>query len=130
MAGNVSVFLRYVLYRCQVIWHPPTLFRGRYKDKLFPPWMIALVDRISGRPLSVSGWYREPKQIGFLNRGDVWSAIGIGGGNQYLVNHYIASELRYGGEAIILEWYSYDKLTEFFWGKLFWQHEMKAPLYV
>jgi len=101
-------------------------FEGGYKDSSSSVDGLRLVDRISGRPLSVSV-YREPeKQDWIFNRG-MLVASGSGGGKSYLVNHYIASELRLGGEAIILEdGNSYDKLTEVFGGVIL-QHEDEHP---
>ncbi|KKM15539.1 hypothetical protein LCGC14_1695010, partial [marine sediment metagenome] len=54
-------------------------------------------------------------------------ASGSGGGKSYLANHYFASELRQGGEAIIMEdGNSYDKLTEVFNGVIL-QHDDERP---
>ncbi|KKN60691.1 hypothetical protein LCGC14_0529600 [marine sediment metagenome] len=99
---------------------------GRYRDPTRSVDGIRLVDRISGRPLSVSV-YREPEEKDWIFNRGMLVASGSGGGKSYLANHYFASELRQGGEAIIMEdGNSYDKLTEVFGGTVL-QHDDQRP---
>ena len=89
---------------------------GGYKDSTKAVDGIRLVDRISGRPLSVS-IYREAEEKDWIFNRGMLIASGSGGGKSYLANHYFASELRQGAEGIIMEdGNSYDKLTEVFGG--------------
>ncbi len=101
-------------------------FEGGYKDPTKSVDGLRLVDRISGRPLSVSV-YREPeKEDWIFNRG-MLVASGSGGGKSYLANHYLASELRQGAEVVIMEdGNSYDKLTAVFGGVIL-QHDNEKP---
>lgn len=99
---------------------------GGYKDTTKAVDGIRLVDRISGRPLSVSV-YREPEHKDWIFNRGMLVASGSGGGKSYLANHYFGSELRQGGEAIIMEdGNSYDKLTEVFNGVIL-QHDDERP---
>ena len=101
-------------------------FEGGYKDAAKSVDGLRLVDRISGRPLSVSV-YREPEEKDWIFNRGMLVASGSGGGKSYYVNHYIASELRQGGEAVIMEdGNSYDKLTEVFGGVIL-QHDDARP---
>ncbi|NYJ28200.1 TraG family conjugative transposon ATPase [Allomuricauda sp. ARW1Y1] len=101
-------------------------FEGGYKDSSEAVEGLRLVDRISGRPLSVSV-YREPEKKDWIFNRGMLVASGSGGGKSYYVNHYIASELRQGGEAVIMEdGNSYDKLTEVFGGVIL-QHDDASP---
>ncbi|SEC65420.1 Bacteroides conjugation system ATPase, TraG family [Tenacibaculum sp. MAR_2009_124] len=91
-------------------------YEGEYSE---PGWAIdgvRLVDRINGRPLSVS-WYKKPEELGWIfNRGTL-VASGSGGGKSYIANHYFASELRTGAHIIIMEdGDSYEKLVKFYGG--------------
>lgn len=101
-------------------------FEGGPKESTRFEEKFRLVDRITGRPLYVS-MYREPeKKHWIFNRG-MLVASGSGGGKSYWTNHYIASELRKGGEAILMEdGHSYDKLTEVFNGVIL-EHRDDAP---
>lgn len=101
-------------------------FEGGYKDATNSVYGMRLVDRISGRPLSVSV-YREPEKKDWIFNRGMLVASGSGGGKSYYVNHYIASELRQGGEAVIMEdGNSYDKLTKVFGGVVL-QHDDARP---
>ena len=101
-------------------------FEGGYQDSSKAVDGIRLVDRISGRPLSVS-MYREPERKDWIFNRGMLVASGSGGGKSYLANHYFASELRHGGEAIIMEdGNSYDKMTEVFGGVIL-QHDDERP---
>ncbi|MBC7000361.1 TraG family conjugative transposon ATPase [Cytophaga sp. FL35] len=101
-------------------------FEGSYKDSVKSPDGLRLVDRISGQPLSVS-IYREPEEKDWIFNRGMLVASGSGGGKSYYVNHYIASELRQGGDAVIMEdGNSYDKLTEAFGGVIL-QHDDIKP---
>ncbi|PIB31447.1 TraG family conjugative transposon ATPase [Maribacter sp. 4G9] len=101
-------------------------FEGGYKDSSITIGGVRLVDRISGRPLSVSV-YKEPEEKDWIFNRGILIVSGSGGGKSYLANHYFASELRQGGEAIIMEdGNSYDKLTEVFGGVIL-QHDDKMP---
>lgn len=101
-------------------------FEGGYKDPTKSVDGLRLVDRLSGRPLSVSV-YRDPeKEDWIFNRG-MLVASGSGGGKSYLANHYLASELRQGAEAVIMEdGNSYDRLTEVFGGVIL-HHDNEKP---
>jgi len=99
---------------------------GGYKDPTRAVDGLRLVDRISGRPFSVSV-YREPEEKDWIFNRGMLIASGSGGGKSYLANHYLASELRQGGEAVIMEdGNSYDKLTEVFGGVIL-HHDDKRP---
>ncbi|SNZ01307.1 TraG family conjugative transposon ATPase [Flagellimonas pacifica] len=101
-------------------------FEGAYKDATKSVEGLRLVDRISGKPLSVSV-YREPEEKNWIFNRGMLVASGSGGGKSYLTNHYIASELRQGGEAVIMEdGNSYDKITEVFGGVIL-QHDNEHP---
>ncbi len=101
-------------------------FEGGYTDATKSVDGLRLVDRISGRPLSVSV-YREPEEKDWIFNRGMLVASGSGGGKSYYVNHYIASELRQGAEAVIMEdGNSYDKLTEVFGGVVL-QHDDERP---
>ena len=101
-------------------------FEGDYKDATRAVDGIRLVDRISGKPLSVSV-YQEPEEKGWIFNRGMLIASGSGGGKSYKANHYLASELRQGGEAVIMEdGNSYDKLTEVFGGVIL-QHDNEQP---
>lgn len=98
---------------------------GGYKDATRAVDGLRLVDRVTGQPLSVSV-YREPEKDWIFNRG-MLVASGSGGGKSYLANHYFASELRQGAEAIIMEdGNSYDRLTEVFGGVTLQHDDEKA----
>jgi hypothetical protein len=85
-----------------------------------------LIDRISGRPLSVSV-YREPEKNHWIFNRGMLIASGSGGGKSYVANHYIASELRQGAEAIIMEdGNSYERTTMVFGGTII-EHDDKRP---
>lgn len=101
-------------------------FEGGYADCSKAVDGLRLVDRISGRPLSVSV-YREPEKKDWIfNRGMI-VASGSGGGKSYFANHYIASELRQGAEVIIMEdGNSYDNITKVFDGVIL-QHDNEKP---
>tara|TARA_R110000765_G_scaffold9911_3_gene30846 strand:- start:26873 stop:29413 length:2541 start_codon:yes stop_codon:yes gene_type:complete len=99
---------------------------GGYNDSTKAVDGLRLVDRISGRPLSVSV-YKEPEEKDWIFNRGMLIASGSGGGKSYVANHYFASELRHGGEAIIMEdGNSYDKLTEVFGGVIL-QHDDEKP---
>ena len=101
-------------------------FEGGYKDATKAVDGLRLVDRISGQPLSVSV-YREPEKKDWIFNRGMLVASGSGGGKSYLANHYFASELRQGAEAIIMEdGNSYDRLTEVFGGVTL-QHDDEKP---
>ena len=101
-------------------------FEGGYKDSSKAVDGLRTVDRISGRPLTAS-LYRIPEEKGWIFNRGMLVASGSGGGKSYYVNHYIASELRQGGEAVIIEdGNSYDKLTEVF-GGIILQHDDDRP---
>lgn len=101
-------------------------FEGGYKDATRAVDGLRLVDRISGQPLSVSV-YREPEKKDWIFNRGMLVASGSGGGKSYLANHYFASELRQGAEAIIMEdGNSYDRLTEVFGGVTL-QHDDEKP---
>ena len=67
-------------------------FEGGYKDATRAVDGIRLVDRISGKPLSVSV-YKEPEEKGWIFNRGMLIASGSGGGKSYKANHYLASEL-------------------------------------
>lgn len=101
-------------------------FEGEYKDSSQAVDGLRLVDRISGRPLSVS-IYKEPEEKDWIFNRGMLIASGSGGGKSYVANHYIASELRQGAEAIIMEdGNSYDKLTAVFEGVII-EHDDEFP---
>ena len=101
-------------------------FEGEYKDSSKTVDGLRLVDRISGRPLSVSV-YREPEKNDWIFNRGMLIASGSGGGKSYVTNHYISSELRQGAEAIIMEdGNSYDKLTKVFGGIII-EHDDANP---
>jgi len=101
-------------------------FEGGYKDSSATVNGIRLVDRITGRPFSVS-LYKEPEEMGMIFNRGMLVASGSGGGKSFFVNHYLASELRQGAEAVIMEdGNSYDRLTEVFDGVIL-QHDDNRP---
>ncbi len=101
-------------------------FEGGYRDSSKSMDGIRLVDRISGRPLSVSV-YREPEEKDWIFNRGMLVASGSGGGKSYLINHYLASELRQGAEVVIMEdGNSYDRLTQVFGGVVL-QHDNERP---
>ena len=101
-------------------------FEGEYKDSSKAVDGLRLVDRISGRPLTVSV-YREPEKNDWIFNRGMLIASGSGGGKSYVANHYISSELRQGAEAIIMEdGNSYDKLTKVFDGIII-EHDDESP---
>jgi len=101
-------------------------FEGGYKDATRDVEGLRLVDRVTGQPLSVSV-YRDPEKKDWIFNRGMLVASGSGGGKSYLANHYFASELRQGAEAIIMEdGNSYDKLTEVFGGVTL-QHDDEKP---
>ncbi len=101
-------------------------FEGGYKDSAKSVDGLRLVDRISGRPLSVSV-YREPEKKDWIFNRGMLVASGSGGGKSFLANHYLASELRQGAEAVIMEdGNSYERLTEVFGGAVL-QHDNERP---
>lgn len=101
-------------------------FEGGYKDATKSVDGLRVVDRITGRPYATS-MYRIPEERGWIFNRGMLVASGSGGGKSFYVNHYIASELRQGGEAVIMEdGNSYDKLTEVFGGVIL-QHDDKNP---
>lgn len=101
-------------------------FEGAYKDPTLAIDGLRLVDRISGRPLTVSV-YREPEEKDWIFNRGMLVASGSGGGKSYVANHYIASELRQGAEAVIMEdGNSYDRITEVFGGTVL-QHDNDLP---
>lgn len=101
-------------------------FEGEYKDATTTVDGLRLVDRTTGRPLSVSV-YKEPENKGWIfNRGTM-VASGSGGGKSFYVNHYILSEIRQGAEVVIMEdGNSYDKITEVFGGVII-AHDDEKP---
>ncbi|NKI27876.1 TraG family conjugative transposon ATPase [Arenibacter sp. 6A1] len=101
-------------------------FEGGYRDATRAVDGLKLVDRITGQPLSVSV-YREPERKDWIFNRGMLVASGSGGGKSYFTNHYLASELRQGAEAIIMEdGNSYDRLTEVF-GGIILQHQDADP---
>ncbi|WP_026814784.1 TraG family conjugative transposon ATPase [Arenibacter certesii] len=101
-------------------------FEGGYKDATRAVDGLKMVDRISGQPLSVS-IYREPEKKDWIFNRGMLVVSGSGGGKSYLANHYFASELRQGAEAVIMEdGNSYDRLTEVF-GGITLQHHDENP---
>ncbi len=101
-------------------------FEGEYRDAITSVDGLRLVDRTSGRPLSVSVYKLPEEKDWIFNRG-MLVASGSGGGKSFVVNHYIASELRQGAEAVIMEdGNSYDKITEVFGGVII-EHDDKKP---
>lgn len=101
-------------------------YEGEYKDSTKAVDGLRLVDRITGRPLSVS-IYRDPEKKDWIFNRGMLIASGSGGGKSYVANHYIASELRQGAEAIIMEdGNSYDKLTAVFNGIII-EHDDERP---
>lgn len=101
-------------------------FEGEYQDSSKVVDGMRLVDRASGRPLSVSV-YREPEKRDWIFNRGMLVASGSGGGKSFFVNHYLASELRQGAEVVILEdGNSYDKITEVFGGEIL-QHDDLNP---
>jgi len=101
-------------------------FEGGYTDSSKSVDGIRLVDRISGRPLSVSVYKEPEKKDWIFNRG-MLVASGSGGGKSYFTNHYISSELRQGAEVVIMEdGNSYDKITKVFGGVIL-QHDNERP---
>jgi conjugation system TraG family ATPase len=101
-------------------------FEGGYSEATSSNESFRLVDRITGRPLHVSVYQEPEKKHWIFNRG-MLVASGSGGGKSYWTNHYIASELRTGGEAIIMEdGHSYDKLTAIYDGVVL-EHSDERP---
>lgn len=101
-------------------------FEGGYKDATRAVDGLKLVDRITGQPLSVSV-YQEPERKDWIFNRGMLVVSGSGGGKSYFINHYLASELRQGAEAIIMEdGNSYDRLTEVFGGVIL-QHQEVDP---
>lgn len=101
-------------------------YEGNYKESSLAVDGIRLVDRIKGRPLNVSVYKEPEKRAWIFNRG-MLVASGSGGGKSYLVNHYLASELRLGSEIIIMEdGNSYDKLVSMYGGVIL-EHDDESP---
>jgi len=101
-------------------------FEGGYRDGSKGIDGLRLIDRVSGRPLSVS-LYREPERNHWIFNRGMLIASGSGGGKSYVANHYIASELRQGAEAIIMEdGNSYERITMVFGGTII-EHDDKQP---
>jgi len=101
-------------------------FEGEYKDAVTSVNGLRLVDRTTGRPLSVSVYKLPEEKDWIFNRG-MLIASGSGGGKSFVANHYIASELRQGGEVVIMEdGNSYDKITEVFGGVII-EHDDEKP---
>jgi hypothetical protein len=101
-------------------------FEGGYKDSSYAVDGLRLVDRVCGRPLSVSV-YREPEEKHWIFNRGMLIASGSGGGKSYVANHYIASELRQGAEAIIMEdGNSYEKTVRAFGGVII-EHDDRIP---
>jgi len=101
-------------------------FEGEYKDSSKAIDGIRLVDRISGKPLSVSV-YKEPEKNNWIFNRGMLIASGSGGGKSYWANHYIASELRQGAEGVIMEdGNSYDKIIAVF-GGITIEHDDQKP---
>jgi len=101
-------------------------FEGEYKDSSYSVDGVRLVDRTSGRPLTVSVYEEPEKNDWIFNRGTL-IASGSGGGKSFVANHYMASELRKGAEAVIMEdGNSYDKITQVFNGVII-EHNDEKP---
>lgn len=101
-------------------------FEGGYRDSSKTVDGLRLIDRICGRPLSVSV-YREPERKHWIFNRGMLIASGSGGGKSYVANHYIASELRQGAEAIIMEdGNSYERIAMVFGGTII-EHDDKRP---
>ncbi|KAB5484232.1 TraG family conjugative transposon ATPase [Flagellimonas hadalis] len=101
-------------------------FEGGYRDGSQGIDGLRLIDRVCGRPLSVSV-YREPERNHWIFNRGMLIASGSGGGKSYVANHYIASELRQGAEAIIIEdGNSYERITMVFGGTII-EHDDKRP---
>ncbi len=101
-------------------------FEGEYKDATASVDGLRLVDRTTGRPLSVSV-YRLPEEKDWIFNRGMLVASGSGGGKSFVANHYIASELRQGAEAVIMEdGNSYDRITEVFGGVTI-EHDDENP---
>ncbi len=101
-------------------------FEGEYKDATTSVDGLRLVDRTTGRPLSVSVYKLPEERDWIFNRG-MLVASGSGGGKSFFANHYITSELRQGAEVVIMEdGNSYDKVTEVFGGVVI-EHDDARP---
>lgn len=101
-------------------------FEGEYKDSITAVDGLRLVDRLTGRPLTVS-IYKDPEEKGWIFNRGMLVASGSGGGKSYYVNHYIPSELRQGAEVVIMEdGNSYDKITEVYGGVII-EHDDEKP---
>ncbi|PKA97806.1 conjugation system TraG family ATPase [Flavobacteriaceae bacterium MAR_2009_75] len=101
-------------------------FEGEYKDGGTCIDGMRLVDRNTGRPLSVSV-YRLPEEKDWIFNRGMLVASGSGGGKSFFANHYIASELRQGAEVVIMEdGNSYDKITAVFRGVII-EHDDEKP---
>ena len=86
-------------------------FEGGYKNPLYGPHGLRMVDRTSGKPLLVS-IYREPERMDWIFNRGMLVASGSGGGKTFFANGYLFSEYREGADIVILEnGNSYDKLV-------------------
>ena len=104
-------------------------YEGEYRDSSYSVNGIRLVDRTSGRPLTVSVYEEPEKNDWIFNRGTL-IASGSGGGKSFVANHYMASELRRGAEAVIMEdGNSYDKITQVFDGVIIEHNDDKPFTY-